>query len=88
MSIFDDLANMPANWDTYGAQRITPAALAAARWFFLHWPTASVVPCATGGVQLETEAFEFELGPDGRVVGALFTHKDGMMDELKPAPPA
>jgi hypothetical protein len=83
MTIFDDLAALPANWDSYGAQPITPAALAAAKWFFRHWPTASVTPCATGGVQLENEAIEVEIGPCGRIVGVLFTHEDGTMDELE-----
>ena len=79
------LAAMPENWDSYGAKRITPAAIAAAGWFHTHWPSASVVPCATGGVQLETSAIEIELGPDGRLVGVLLQYEDGTSDEIERA---
>lgn len=81
---FDALADLQPNWDSYGALPITPEAIAAARWLFRHWPTASVVPVATGGVQIETDALEVEFGPDGRVVGALYAYEDGVVLDLKP----
>jgi len=87
MNPFEKLAALKANWDTYGAPPITPAAIETAKWLHSHWPTASVVPTPTGGVQLETEALEIEIGADGLVVGALLTYADGRMVELAPEAP-
>ena len=83
---FDALAAKEPNWDTYGAPPITPEAIAAARWLHRHWPTAAVVPTSAGGVQLETEALEIEIGPDGKIVGGTYTDETGHMTELEPQP--
>ena len=87
MNPFDKLAALKANWDSYGAPPITPAAIETAKWLHSHWPTASVVPTPTGGVQLETEALEIEIGADGLVVGALLSYPDGRTVELVPEAP-
>jgi hypothetical protein len=64
-----ELAALPDNWDSYGAPRITPEALAGARELIT---SLHVVPCSSGGVQVEYHNHGhdvvIEIGPDGKAL--------------------
>lgn len=52
---FAELLALPAGWDSYGARKIDPQAIAAARRFLEALPKYEpvIVPTNTGGVELE-----------------------------------
>jgi hypothetical protein len=62
------LSALKPNWDSYGGSPITEAALATVG-------SISVVPCSSGGIQLETHRdgfdIEIEIGPDGYIISAI-----------------
>lgn len=87
----DELARLPADWDSYGAVPPTAVAMSSAHGLLsslaeqyagaaderaLPWATA---PLADGGVQFEWRgpggAIEVEIGPDGRL--AYLIERDG-----------
>lgn len=72
MAKLDEIATLPDNWDSYGADTPWPDAIATARrivTLFQHAP--AIVPLSDGGVQLEwyREGFELEIRvePHGEV---------------------
>ena len=62
------LLELKENWDTYGAKKISPEAVKAARTFL---EQMRVVPCCDGGVQVEVHAchadLEIEFKADGSI---------------------
>jgi len=81
---FAHIAALKENWDSYGAGPISPAALAAARAFL---DDAQVVPCSSGGVQLEWHTLggdvELQFNPDG--TADFFASNVSDRDELAEA---
>ena len=85
----EELTRLGPNWDSYGAEPISPQAIALARQFltavaerFAAWAGDRVhpyviVPLANGGVQLEWRGpggdLEVEIGPDGHFAYRLIT---------------
>lgn len=63
------LLELPEDWDTYGAPRISQDAIRTAQ-------AMTAVPTALGGVQLELHAagveIEIEILPSGRVKSILY----------------
>lgn len=66
-----ELITLREGWDGDGGKPITEKALLAV-------DSMSVVPCSSGGLQLEFHQdgfdIEIEIGPDGRIVAALVAH--------------
>jgi hypothetical protein len=67
-------------WDSYNGKPITAAAIETVERF-------AVVPCSSGGLQLEVHrrhlGIEIEIGPDGRIMGALFEVQPPGREEKK-----
>jgi hypothetical protein len=63
---FEELRELQANWDSYGASPIDPACIKSAQLFL---ERINIVPCCDGGVSLEwhTHGYDLELSfvPDG-----------------------
>jgi hypothetical protein len=71
-----ELASLPANWDSYGAPAISPAAVAYVRLFLdaLH-----LVPTSAGGISMEWHgladlSLDVDVRPDGTVEGVWVEH--------------
>jgi len=73
----DSLAEWGPNWDGRGALPITTKAIDTARRFLEDWPSASIIPTHGGGISLESESIEIEIGANGRVSTVLFGYGDG-----------
>jgi hypothetical protein len=54
----DDIANLPENWDSYGAKPIGADVIAKVKATFPVLPPGwwDCVPCSSGGIQLEQHA--------------------------------
>lgn len=65
------LGELHVDWDSYGSPPTTQKAMATVEEF-------ATVPTSAGGIQLEIHRdgydIEIEIGPDGRIVGALVAH--------------
>lgn len=74
----DELAALPEGWDSYGATRITPAAVEAVRGLL---SVLAIVPCSSGGLQVEFHAlgwdFELEVEADGSVASVICEERTG-----------
>jgi hypothetical protein len=73
-----ELADLPEDWNGYGAKRITLEALdTAAQLIF--------TPTSPGGVQIELHvkgaSVEVEIGPDGRILCVDFDVREVAGDE-------
>jgi hypothetical protein len=92
-----ELAALPADWDSYGATSVTPAARkAAAATLLTAWQgglvTASggpeIFPVPTGGIQFEWSGnrgeIEIEISPDG-IATSLIAWKNGTYAESSPS---
>lgn len=88
---FAELLELPENWDSYGAAKVDPRAVAAARRFqeALLAAPQSVVPICTGGVQIEMHrcGFDFEVSfnPDGTVEEACAKDAEADASPVKSA---
>jgi len=72
---FQEVLNLPANWNSYGARQVTPQAVLAAivlidATMSFDSPTPIIVPTVQGGVQLEWHTrgvdLEVAVSPEGR----------------------
>ncbi len=68
LSYIDSLLDLPAGWDAYGAPAIQIEHVDLAAWLVSHLmrpdtPTPSIIPTASGGVQIEwhSEGIDFEV---------------------------
>lgn len=91
-TIVRDFANLPLNWDSYGAVPVTQAAIDAAVRFLAFFPDPFisqvwVVPVPNGGVQFEKASggygWEIEIAPDGKLQGILIDHSEVAFQEAK-----
>lgn len=69
----EEFRGLKTNWDSYGAEPMTDAAIRQVRaiveWVYEQgWGVSLVVPCPNGGTQLEfdvgSDSLEVEVGPD------------------------
>jgi hypothetical protein len=72
ISSLEELRELPANWDSYGAVTISEEALATAN-------ALTFVPLADGGIQIELHAggaeLEIEISWNGEVQGIIWERK-------------
>lgn len=95
-SMFDKLAELselPENWDTYGSQRIQPAAKKTAsnllwRVYSLGMPVPHLVPVSGGGIQMEWQQnkreLELEILPNGEILFLVVDENEGMQEGRVP----
>lgn len=62
-----EIAALPANWNSYGAERITPFALEEARRLLAQipegeLPACAVLPRANGGIDLDWPGYRISIG--------------------------
>lgn len=71
------LNNLLPDWDSYGAPRISEKAIDTLESF-------SVVPCSSGGLQLEVHRngfdIEIEISPDGKIEDVLLIRDEGFIN--------
>lgn len=72
MCSLEELKELPANWDSYGAVTITEAALNTAN-------NLTFVPLSNGGIQIELHTggvdMELEIHPDGMIQSLFWEPK-------------
>ena len=92
MRKLDELQNLPEDWDSYGADPISPNAIAKAKSIIISVTSSfgiaigdvvqltDVIPIADGGVQLEWVGphaeLEIEISPNGNI-GLLYISGSG-----------
>jgi len=69
LSRLDEVAALKDNWDTYGSPAPTSAAIATARKIL----QATAIPISGGGVQLDWDDCDIEIGPNGRIIAEPLT---------------
>ena len=77
VKVMSELLNLPENWDSYGACRISPAATAFALQLLSETmqtdtPVPALVPTSGGGVQLEWHTRGIDLEVEIRSPGRLY----------------
>jgi hypothetical protein len=83
------LSKLEPGWDSYGADRILPAALAKAQATLdaSDFEPTHIAPMRSGGLQFEycSEAFEFELEftPEGGIVILVSENIGDIRDEIE-----
>jgi hypothetical protein len=84
---FEQLLNLPKDWDSYGADPLDTPTVERAKQFM---ERVSVVPCVDGGVQLEWHThgldMEIEFEPDGKTL--VYAKAVNDTCEVESAPPA
>jgi hypothetical protein len=87
VKVMGELLNLPENWDSYGACRISPAATEFALQLLpetmrVDTPVPTVVPTSSGGVQLEWHTrgidLEVEIKSPGRLYVSYEDHRDNV----------
>ena len=87
LRVVGELLNLPENWDSYGARRINPAAVAFALQLLSdtmrpETPAPAVVPTSGGSIQLEWHTrgidLEIEIKSPGRLYVSYEDHRHGV----------
>ena len=88
VKVMGELLDLPENWDSYGARRINPTAIAFALQLLFDTmrsdtPSPSVVPTSRGGVQLEWHAHGIDLEIEIRSPGRLYVCYEDLRHDVE-----